>query len=315
MEFNHIPVLLNETIDNLNINPNGVYVDGTLGGGGHSFAILSKLTNGKLICIDQDINAINAGKRRLEPLNKNVIFVKDNFSNIKNILSDLDIEKIDGFLIDIGVSSHQLDEGDRGFSYNFDAPLDMRMNEELEFSAFDVVNNYTLDELNNVIFNYGEERWAKRIAQFIITEREISPIKTTFQLVDVIKKAIPKDVRKNGSHPAKKTFQAIRIEVNKELYVLEKAITDLPEFMNDLGMLCIITFHSLEDRIVKNCLRTLENPCECPREFPVCICKKKSVGKVVTRKPISPTDFEISENNRSRSAKLRVFKFRTLDVL
>jgi len=308
MEFHHVSVLLNECIDGLDIKENGIYVDGTLGGAGHSSEIVKKLTTGRLIGIDQDMNAINAATKRLEPYKDRVTLVHDNFSNVKAVFNQLGIEKADGFLLDIGVSSHQLDEAERGFSYMQDAPLDMRMNNENSFSAYNVVNEYSEDELNRVIFEYGEERWARRIAQFIVEERKNKPIETTFELVDVIKKAVPKGARKDGPHPAKRTFQAIRIEVNGELEILEKTIDDMTELLNPGGRLCIITFHSLEDRIVKNAFRKQENPCTCPPEFPVCICGKKKLAKVVTRKPILPSDEELEENHRSRSAKLRILE-------
>lgn len=311
MDFHHISVLLEECINNLKINPNGIYVDGTLGGAGHSYEICQRLSDsGRLIGIDQDKNALEAAKKRLEEFSSKVTFIHDNFSHIKEILKDLNLEKVDGFLLDIGVSSHQLDEAERGFSYMQDAPLDMRMDITRELSAYKVVNEYTEEELNRVIFEYGEERWAKRIAQFIVKQREEKPIETTFELVEVIKKAIPKGARKDGPHPAKRTFQAIRIEVNGELEILQGTIEDMVAALNKGGRLCIITFHSLEDRIVKNAFRKQENPCTCPIEFPVCICGKVSQGKVVTRKPILPSKEELEENHRSRSAKLRVFEKR-----
>ena len=264
MEFHHISVLLNECIDNLNITPDGIYVDGTMGGGGHSLEIAKRLTTGRLICIDQDPNAHEAAGKRLAEYKDRITFVRDNFGNIANILDSLGIEKIDGMLLDIGVSSHQLDEAERGFSYQQDAPLDMRMNPDRPFSAYDVVNGYDEDELDRVIFTYGEERWARRIAQFIVKEREAKPIETTGELVDIIKKAVPKGARKDGPHPAKRTFQAIRIEVNGELEVLQRAIDDVAARLAVGGRLCIITFHSLEDRIVKEAFRKQENPCICP---------------------------------------------------
>lgn len=308
MEFHHISVLLNECIENLDIKPDGIYVDGTMGGGGHSLEIAKRLTTGRLIGIDQDPNAQEAAGKRLEPVKDRVTFVRDNFGNIANILDTLGIEKIDGMLMDIGVSSHQLDEAERGFSYQQDAPLDMRMNPDKPFSAYDVVNDYSEDELDRVIFTYGEERWARRIAQFIVKERADKPIQTTGELVDIIKRAVPKGARKDGPHPAKRTFQAIRIEVNGELDVLQKAIEDVSCRLNKGGRLCIITFHSLEDRIVKEAFRKQENPCICPPQFPVCVCGKKPVGRVVTRKPIVPGKKELEENPRSRSAKLRVLE-------
>lgn len=308
VEFHHVSVLLNECIEGLNIKENGIYVDGTLGGAGHSSEIVKRLKTGRLIGIDQDTDAINAATKRLEPYKDRVTLVHDNFSNVKAVFAQLGIEKADGFLLDIGVSSHQLDEAERGFSYMQDAPLDMRMNSESDFSAYDVVNEYSEDELNNVIFKYGEERWAKRIAQFIVEARKQKPIETTFELVDIIKKAVPKGARKDGPHPAKRTFQAIRIEVNGELEILEKTIDDMTELLNPGGRLCIITFHSLEDRIVKNAFRKQENPCTCPPEFPVCVCGKKPLAKVITRKPILPSEEELEENHRSRSAKLRILE-------
>lgn len=308
MEFHHISVLLNECIDNLNITPDGIYVDGTMGGGGHSLEIAKRLTTGRLICIDQDLNAHEAAGKRLAEYKDRITFVRDNFGNIANILDSLGIEKIDGMLLDIGVSSHQLDEAERGFSYQQDAPLDMRMNPDRPFSAYDVVNGYDEDELDRVIFTYGEERWARRIAQFIVKEREAKPIETTGELVDIIKKAVPKGARKDGPHPAKRTFQAIRIEVNGELEVLQRAIDDVAARLAVGGRLCIITFHSLEDRIVKEAFRKQENPCICPPQFPVCVCGKKPLGRVITRKPILPSKEELEENPRSRSAKLRVLE-------
>lgn len=308
MEFHHISVLLNECIDNLNIRPDGIYVDGTMGGGGHSLEIAKRLTTGRLICIDQDPNAHEAAGKRLAEYKDRITFVRDNFGNIANILDSLGIEKIDGMLLDIGVSSHQLDEAERGFSYQQDAPLDMRMNPDRPFSAYDVVNGYDEDELDRVIFTYGEERWARRIAQFIVKEREAKPIETTGELVDIIKKAVPKGARKDGPHPAKRTFQAIRIEVNGELEVLQRAIDDAAARLAVGGRLCIITFHSLEDRIVKEAFRKQENPCICPPQFPVCVCGKKPLGRVITRKPILPSKEELEENPRSRSAKLRVLE-------
>lgn len=308
MEFHHISVLLNECIDNLNIRPDGIYVDGTMGGGGHSLEIAKRLTTGRLICIDQDPNAHEAAGKRLAEYKDRITFVRDNFGNIKSILDSLGIEKIDGMLLDIGVSSHQLDEAERGFSYQQDAPLDMRMNPDRPFSAYDVVNGYDEDELDRVIFTYGEERWARRIAQFIVKEREAKPIETTGELVDIIKKAVPKGARKDGPHPAKRTFQAIRIEVNGELEVLQRAIDDVAARLAVGGRLCIITFHSLEDRIVKEAFRKQENPCICPLQFPVCVCGKKPLGRVITRKPILPSKEELEENPRSRSAKLRVLE-------
>ena len=308
MEFNHISVLLNECIEGLNIKENGIYVDGTLGGGGHSSHIAAKLTTGRLIGIDQDTDAIQAASKRLEPYKNVFTAVHSNFYNVREVLDNLGIEKADGFLLDLGVSSYQLDEADRGFSYMHDAPLDMRMNRENEYSAWNVVNEKSEKELNDIIFKYGEEKWAKRIAQFIVQERAIKPIETTYELVEVIKKAVPKGARRDGPHPAKRTFQAIRIEVNGELAILDKTVDDMVASLNPGGRLCIITFHSLEDRIIKNAMKRHENPCVCPPEFPVCVCGKKPDGNVITRKPILPSDEELELNPRSRSAKLRILE-------
>lgn len=308
MEFKHVSVLLEECIEQLNINPDGIYVDGTMGGGGHSLEIAKKLENGKLIAIDQDLEAHEAGRKRLkEHLNK-IIFVHNNFCNIKNVLDELQIDKVDGILLDIGVSSYQLDEEERGFSYQHDGELDMRMDTTRNFSAYNLVNEYSEKEINDVIFTYGEERWAKRIAEFIVEARKDKPIETTYELVEIIKKAIPKGARKDGPHPAKRTFQAIRIEVNKELDVLKQVIDDGMGKLNEDGRFCIITFHSLEDRIVKETYRNCENPCVCPQQFPVCMCNNKPFGKIITRKPILPSKEELEVNHRSRSAKLRVIK-------
>lgn len=309
MKFEHVSVLLNECIELLNINEEGIYVDCTLGGAGHSSEIVKRLTTGTLIGIDQDANAIMASKNRLGQYN-NVKYVHDNFSNFKNIVEDLGLgqDSVNGILLDLGVSSHQFDEADRGFSYNYNAPLDMRMDVRCPLSAYMVVNEYSLDELTRVIKDYGEERWAKRIAQFIAVEREIKPIETTFDLVSVIKKAIPKGARMDGPHPAKRTFQAIRIEVNNELGILEDTINSMIDYIQKGARILIITFHSLEDRIVKNVFRNLENPCVCPRDFPICICNNKQRVKVITRKPIIPSIEEVELNNRARSAKLRVIE-------
>ncbi len=308
MEFHHVSVLLRECIENLNIKPDGIYVDGTMGGGGHSLEIAKRLTTGRLICIDQDLNAHKAAKERLKDNLDKITFVHDNFGNIGGILDSLGIDKIDGMLLDIGVSSHQLDEAERGFSYQHDAPLDMRMDTTNPFTAYALLNEYSEDALNRVIFSYGEERWAKRIAQFIVNERQNKPIETTGELVEIIKKAVPKGARKDGPHPAKRTFQAIRIEVNGELEVLQQAIGNVAHRLTPGGRLCIITFHSLEDRIVKEAFRTQENPCTCPPQFPVCVCGKKPAGRVITRKPIVASEGELEENPRARSAKLRVLE-------
>ncbi|WP_341877158.1 16S rRNA (cytosine(1402)-N(4))-methyltransferase RsmH [Defluviitalea saccharophila] len=309
MNFHHVSVLLNECIDGLEIQPDGIYVDGTMGGGGHSEAICNRLgKNGLLIGIDQDINAIKASEERLKAKYQNIMVVNDNFSNIKIILESLNINAINGMLLDLGVSSHQLDEPDRGFSYMHNADLDMRMNQSASFTAKEVVNTYSENDLVRIIKDYGEERWAKRIAHFIVEERKRGPITTTYELVDIIKKAIPAGARKDGPHPAKRTFQAIRIEVNGELEILRQSILDIVDVLDSKGRLCIITFHSLEDRIVKQTFKELENPCTCPPEFPVCVCGKKRKAKVITKKPILPTNEELEANPRSRSAKLRILE-------
>lgn len=308
MEFKHVSVLLNECIDALDIKENGIYIDCTLGGAGHSSQIAAHLSKeGMLIGIDQDKDALSAAKKRLENF-ENVKYVHNNFYNIDSILSELDVEKVDGILADLGVSSYQLDEASRGFSYMQDAPLDMRMNRDNDFSAYEIINNYTEDELYKIIKDYGEERFAKRIANFIVNRRSEKPIETTFELVDIIKAAIPAKMRRDGPHPAKRTFQAIRIEVNSELKILNKTIEDGVNRLNKGGRMAIITFHSLEDRIVKLKFRELENPCTCPKEFPVCVCGKKPLVKVLSKKGIAPTEKEIEENPRSRSAKLRVIE-------
>lgn len=309
MEFNHISVLLNECIDGLDIKKDGIYVDGTLGGAGHSKEICRFLdSEGMLVGIDQDKNAIAVSEKRLASEKCKVLLVKSNFSNVKNILGEKSISGIDGMLLDLGVSSHQLDEPTRGFSYMHDAALDMRMNQNEALSAYDVVNNYSEEELYTIIKEYGEERWAKRIAQFICSHRVQSPVETTYELVEIIKKAVPKNARRDGPHPAKRTFQAIRIEVNNELGIIQDTILDIVEMLNPGGRLCIITFHSLEDRIVKQTYKKLENPCTCPRDFPVCVCKEKPKIKIITRRPILPTEEEVDINPRSRSAKLRIIE-------
>lgn len=306
MEFKHVSVLLDECINGLDIKPDGIYVDCTLGGAGHSSEILKRLSNkGLLIGIDQDEDALKAASERLKNYD-NKILVHNNFHNIKSILDDLKIDKVDGILADLGVSSYQLDNPERGFSYMHDAPLDMRMDRESPFSAYDVVNDYSEEELNRVIKEYGEEKWAKRIANFIVKAREDKKIKTTFELVDIIKRAIPAKARREGPHPAKRTFQAIRIEVNGELRIIEQTILDGVDKLNIGGRMDIITFHSLEDRIVKNTYKKLEHPCTCPKEFPVCICHKVPKVKILTRKPMEATEEELEFNPRSRSAKLRI---------
>lgn len=306
MDFKHVSVLLQESIEALNIKSDGIYVDCTLGGAGHSSEILKQLSEkGRLIGIDQDTNALKAAEEKLKNY-KNVTFVHDNFSNIDNILRDLNIDKVDGILMDLGVSSHQLDEAERGFSYMQDAPLDMRMNRDNMFSAYEIVNNYSLEDLYRIIRDYGEEKFAKRVAQFIVDRRAKKPVASTLELVEIIKAAIPAKARREGPHPAKRTFQAIRIEVNKELQILNKAIEDSVQNLSSRGRIAIITFHSLEDRIVKTKFKEMENPCTCPSEFPICICGKKPIIKVVSRKPIDPSEEEVEHNPRSRSAKLRV---------
>ncbi|WP_291582906.1 16S rRNA (cytosine(1402)-N(4))-methyltransferase RsmH [Clostridium sp. UBA6640] len=303
MDFKHISVLLEECIDALNIKEDGIYIDCTLGGAGHSNEILKKLSSkGRLIGIDQDLDALNAAKKRLESY-ENITFVHNNFYNIKEILEELKIEKIDGVLMDLGVSSYQLDEAERGFSYMKDAPLDMRMNRENSFSAYNVVNDYSEEELADVIKSFGEEKFAKRIANFIVNRR---PVNTTLELSDIVTAAIPAKFRREGGHPAKRTFQAIRIEVNKELTILNKTIEDAIESLNKDGRIAIITFHSLEDRIVKNKFKELQDPCTCPKGLPMCVCGKTPIIKLISRKPIEPSLEEKDLNSRSKSAKLRV---------
>lgn len=308
MEFKHTSVLLWETIENLNIKPEGIYVDGTLGGGGHSFHICERLgENGRLVGIDQDADAIKAAGQRLEPFADKVTIVRNNYCNMKAALSDLGIEKVDGIVLDLGVSSYQLDTVERGFSYKYDTALDMRMDTRQTLSAREIVNDYSEMELFRIIRDYGEDQFAKNIAKHIVLEREKAPIETTFQLNEIIKASIPAKFRQNG-HPSKKTFQAIRIECNRELDVLRDTMEDMVSLLNPKGRLCIITFHSLEDRIVKSAFKKFENPCECPPGFPVCVCGKKPLGRVISRKPILPSQEEMEENSRSKSAKLRVFE-------
>ncbi|MCQ2969098.1 MAG: 16S rRNA (cytosine(1402)-N(4))-methyltransferase RsmH [Clostridium sp.] len=308
MEFNHVSVLLNECLEGLDIKENGIYVDGTLGGAGHSSEILKRLSNeGRLIGIDQDTDALKAAKERLKDYS-NVTFVHSNFSNIENVLNNLNISGVDGILMDLGVSSYQLDEGERGFSYMKDAPLDMRMNRDNDFSAYNVINEYSEEDLYRIIRDYGEEKFAKRIASFIVENRQEKNIETTLELVEIIKNAIPAKARREGPHPAKRTFQAIRIEVNSELSILNKTIEDGVGKLNKGGRMAIITFHSLEDRIVKNKFRDLAVSCRCPKEFPVCVCGEKAKVKVISRKAIEPKKEEVEINPRSRSAKLRVIE-------
>lgn len=306
MEFNHISVLLNEVLEGLNIKEDGIYVDGTLGGAGHSLEIIKRLKSGMLIGIDQDVNALNKANEVLSDYVGKFKLVHSNYENIASIVEGLGISKVDGILLDLGVSSHQLDEESRGFSHNKDAPLDMRMDSTSSLTAWDVVNNYTEKELEDIIFQYGEDRWAKRIAEFIVNERKEKSIDTTLELVTVIKKAIPKAVRLEGHHPAKKTFQAIRIEVNRELDVLKNSIDKMVSILNPGGRLAIITFHSLEDRIVKEAFKELFKDCVCPPSFPQCMCDKKREIEIITRKPITASSEELNANPRSRSAKLRI---------
>ena len=309
MEFNHISVLLNETIEQLNINPYGIYVDGTLGGAGHSSKIAQRLSDkGRLIGIDQDDAAIETATERLSVFGDKVTIVRSNYCEIKNVLNELGIEKVDGILLDLGVSSYQLDTAERGFSYMEDAPLDMRMDRRQEMTAKNIVNEYSESELFHMIRDYGEDKFAKNIAKHIVNARKVKPIETTKELTEIIKAAIPMKVRAVGGHPAKRTFQAIRIELNQELTVLKQSLDEMIDLLNPHGRLCIITFHSLEDRIVKQNFKKNENPCTCPPDFPVCVCGNKSKGKVITRKPILPSEEELNENSRSKSAKLRVFE-------
>lgn len=307
MEFKHYSVMLNETIEELKINPDGIYVDGTLGGAGHSCRICQKLKNGHLFGIDQDGEAIEAAKERLKPFEDKVTILRDNYCNMKNALVQNGITGVDGIVLDLGVSSYQLDTEERGFSYRYDAPLDMRMDTRQKLTAQQIVNEYPEMELYRIIRDYGEDSFAKNIAKHIVKAREKAPIQTTFELNDIIKAAIPAKMRQNG-HPSKQTFQAIRIECNRELEVLKNSLQDMIGLLNPGGRLCIITFHSLEDRIVKSAFKTAENPCTCPPEFPVCVCGKKPLGRVITRKPILPSEKELEENSRSKSAKLRVFE-------
>lgn len=309
MKFNHTSVLLQETIDGLNIRPDGVYVDGTLGGGGHSYEIASRLSDrGQLIGIDQDEAAITAAGERLKEFGDRVIIVRSNYRNTKSILQSLQIEKIDGMMLDLGVSSYQLDTEERGFSYRYDAPLDMRMDKRQTLTARDIVNGYSEMELFRVIRDYGEDKFAKNIAKHIVAARQQSPIETTGQLNEIIKAAIPAKMRAEGGHPSKRTYQAIRIECNKELEVLRDSLEELIGLLNPGGRLCIITFHSLEDRIVKSAFKKAENPCTCPPSFPVCVCGKVSQGTVITNKPILPGEEELERNSRAKSAKLRIFE-------
>ena len=308
-EFRHLSVLPEEVIEGLKIDPSGIYVDGTLGGGGHAFLVAEKLSRGgKLIGIDRDAEAIEAAAKRLEPFKDRVTIVKGNYENAKQILSDLGIDKVNGILLDLGVSSYQFDNKDRGFSYREDAPLDMRMDRSDVMTACDVVNTYSENELCRILKDYGEEKFAKNIAARIVKNREIAPIRTTFELTETIKASVPARFRETGGHPSKKTFQAIRIEVNRELDILKNVIGDLIDLLAPGGRLCIISFHSLEDRIVKQAFKEAEDPCICPPDFPVCVCGRKSKGSVVTRKPVTAGEEELENNQRAHSAKLRIFE-------
>lgn len=311
MEFNHYSVLLTETIRELNIRPDGIYMDGTLGGGGHSLEICKRLTSGHLYGIDQDDAAIEAAGERLKSVSEKVTILRGNYCGARSMLGELGITKVDGIVLDLGVSSYQLDTEERGFSYRFDAPLDMRMDRRRDLTARDIVNGYSESDLYRIIRDYGEDRFAKNIAKHIVAARQKTPIETTYELNDIIKGAIPAKMRQDG-HPSKQTFQAVRIECNSELDVLKNSLDTFIDMLNPGGRICIITFHSLEDRIVKSAFRLNENPCTCPPEFPVCVCGKKSKGTVITKKPILPGKNELAVNSRSKSAKLRVFE-RALD--
>lgn len=309
MEFKHISVLLQETVDGLAVKPNGIYVDGTTGGGGHSYEICRRLgPEGRLICIDQDTEALSAAKERLQPFAGQVTMIKSNYAQMKDVLKEQGIDKVDGIVLDLGVSSYQLDNAERGFSYMEDAPLDMRMDQEKTICARDIVNEYPESELYRIIKEYGEERYARNIARNICKRRQDKPIDTTFDLVDIIRGSMPAKARNGKGHPAKRTFQAIRIECNQELDVLRQALDEMVDLLRDGGRISIITFHSLEDRMVKTSFRKYENPCTCPPDFPVCVCGKQPKGKVITRKPILPSEEECERNTRSKSAKLRVFE-------
>lgn len=308
MEFNHFSVLLDETIEGLKIKPEGTYVDGTLGGGGHSYQICQQLTTGRLIGIDQDEDAIRAAGKRLEEFKDKTTIIRSNYSRMKEVLREAGIESVDGIILDLGVSSFQLDTLERGFSYRFNTKLDMRMDRRQSLTAMEIVNQYSERELYNIIREYGEDQFAKNIAKHMVRARGEKPIETTFELNEIIKAAIPAKMRKTGGHPSKKTFQAIRIECNHELEVLRDTLEDMIDLLKPGGRLCIITFHSLEDRLVKNAFKKAENPCTCPTHFPVCVCGNIPKGKVITRKPVLPSEKELGENSRSKSAKLRIFE-------
>ena len=308
MEFKHTSVLLEETIEGLNIRPDGIYIDGTLGGGGHTFEICKRLTSGRVIGIDQDEAAIQAAGERLKAFEDKVTIVRSNYSDLKSILEQQHIQKADGIILDLGVSSYQLDNAERGFSYQSDSLLDMRMDRRQTLTAREIVNGYSEMELYRIIRDYGEDQFAKNITKHIVQARKEKPIETTGQLNEVIKAAIPAKIRAVGGHPSKRTFQAIRIECNRELEVLKDSLEDMIELLSPQGRLCIITFHSLEDRIVKTMFRRNENPCICPPHFPACVCGLQARGRVITRKPILPSEEEMQENSRSKSAKLRIFE-------
>lgn len=309
MEFVHKSVLLNETIDGLNIQPDGIYVDGTLGGGGHAYEVCRRLGDkGSIVGIDQDAAAIEAAGNRLKDFGEKVTIVRSNYCDMKSKLHELGIDKVDGIVLDLGVSSYQLDTAERGFSYREDAPLDMRMDTRQKMTARDIVNDYEEMELYRVIRDYGEDKFAKNIAKHIVAARKVKPIETTGELTEIIRASIPMKYQKKSGHPAKRTFQAIRIELNRELEVLKDSLDDMIDLLNPGGRLCIITFHSLEDRIVKSAFRKNENPCICPSDFPVCVCGKVSKGSILTRKPILPSEEEMEENSRAKSAKLRIFE-------
>lgn len=309
IKFEHKSVLLDEAIEQLKIKPDGIYVDGTLGRGGHTKEILKRLKTGKVIGIDQDENAIRAAGQTLAEYRDNLFIERDNFANVADVLDRLQIRRIDGFLLDLGVSSHQFDEPERGFSYRFDAKLDMRMDTRQDFSAWNVVNEYSQEQMTKIFWDFADEKWAKRVAEFIVEAGKAKKIDSTLELVDIIKRAIPQSARKDGGHPAKRIFQAIRMEVNGELAKIEQAINSVVERMNPKARIVVITFHSIEDGLVKNLFRKLENPCVCPRDFPVCTCGKKPVLSVI--KPIiTPSKKELAENPRAKSAKLRTAELR-----
>ena len=309
MEFKHKSVLLNATIDGLSLKPDGIYVDGTLGGGGHAYEVCRRLgEKGSIVGIDQDAAAIEAASARLKDFGEKVTIVRSNYCDMKSKLHELGIDKVDGIVLDLGVSSYQLDTAERGFSYREDAPLDMRMDTRQKMTARDIVNDYTEADLYRVIRDYGEDKFAKNIAKHIVQARAVKPVETTAELSEIIRASIPMKFQKKSGHPAKRTFQAIRIELNRELDVLRDSLDDMIDLLNPGGRLCIITFHSLEDRIVKSAFRKNENPCTCPPDFPVCVCGKKSKGSIITKKPILPSEEELEYNSRSKSAKLRIFE-------